>query len=108
MFSLCSYDADIAALAHSHDEQQPASVSVMNRSCSLNDIQTFERTESSHPYALNQFIGIGTNLRQESLGTMDLVELNTLSMGCLSRLDSIDMNIGTFSHAIAGMIILIL
>ena len=78
----------------------------MNRSCSLNDVQNYERTESSHPYALNHFLG--TNLRQESLGTMDLVDLNTLSMGCLSRLDSIDMNIGTFSHAIAGMLTVIL
>lgn len=96
-----SLDADIAALAHSQEEQ-PVMTAVINRSSSLNDIEGYRSSDSTSAFLLS-FVRAGVGVEEHSQA-MDLSELNTMSIGCLSRLDSIDMNmnIGTFSHAIAG------
>lgn len=97
-----SLDADIAALAHSQEEQ-PVMTAVINRSSSLNDIEAYRSSDLSASAFLLSFVRSGAGAEEHSQA-MDLSELNTMSIGCLSRLDSIDMNmnIGTFSHAIAG------
>lgn len=102
MFLNLSLDADIAALAHSQEEQ-PILTAVINRSSSLNDIQGYRNSDLSTSAFLMNFVRPGAGVEEHSQA-MDLSELNTMSIGCLSRLDSIDMNmnIGTFSHAIAG------
>jgi hypothetical protein len=76
---------------------------VINRSSSLNDIEGYRSSDLSTSAFLLSFVRSGAGTEEQS-HAMDLNELNTMSIGCLSRLDSIDMNmnIGTFSHAIAG------
>jgi hypothetical protein len=98
-YIIISLDADIAALAHSQEEQ-PVLTAVINRSSSLNDIEGYRSSDLSTSAFLLSFVRSAPGTEEQS-HAMDLTELN---IGCLSRLDSIDMNmnIGTFSHATAG------
>lgn len=90
-----SLDADIAA-SLLQEEMQPSPPSVTSKVHSLNDIKARKRAGALP----NSFLQSATEVAvSDHQGTM---ELNTMSIGCLSLLDGLDMQIGTFSHAVVG------
>ena len=74
----------------------PSPPSVTSKVHSLNDIKARKRASLPPNSFLQSAAEIVVSDHQ---GTMDL---NTMSIGCLSLLDGLDMQIGTFSHAIVG------
>ena len=90
-----SLDADIAA-SLLQEEMHPSPPSVTSKVHSLNDIKARKRAGALP----NSFLQSATEVVvSDHQGTM---ELNTMSIGCLSLLDGLDMQIGTFSHAVVG------
>ena len=113
-FRHISLDADIAALAHSADEQTLVTSTVVNRSASLNNLMSFHSSSTSvmamAPGEYNRGSG---GILYQGVNDCDTItdstyhgEVNPAAMdlamsnGYLSRLDSLDMNIGTFSNTI--------
>lgn len=90
-----SLDADIAASLLQED-MHPSPPSVTSKVHSLNDIKARKRAGLLPNSFLQNPAEIVVSDHQ---GTMDL---NTMSIGCLSLLDGLDMQIGTFSHAVVG------
>ena len=90
-----SLDADIAA-SLLQEEMHPSPPSVTSKVHSLNDSKARKRTGLRPNSFLRNPAEIVVSDHQ---GTMDL---NTMSIGCLSLLDGLDMQLGTFSHAVVG------
>ena len=107
-------DADIAALAHSADEQTLVTSTVVNRSSSLNNLLSFHNSSTSvmamAPGEYNRGAG---GILYRGVNDCDAITDNpyrgdvnpaamdlAMSNGYLSRLDSLDINIGTFSNTI--------
>jgi hypothetical protein len=90
-----SLEADIAASLLQED-MHPSPPSVTNKVHALNDLKARKRAGALPNSFLQSAAEVVVSDHQ---GTTDL---STMSIGCLSLLDGLDMQIGTFSHAVVG------